>query len=113
MSDSFKQPSKSMSRLSDRWTLLFWTLCLGFVFCEVHGTSEKTEPRDMRSGFQEYVELAPFEVVDEQLSISVYARSRGDRKYAVKFAEEVVDHAYGTLEATTGYGLVIVASNVP
>jgi len=67
-----------------------------------------TDQRDIQSDFQELVELAPYEVADEQLSISVFARSRGDRKYAVRFAEEVVDHVFGTLEKSTGYGLVIV-----
>ena len=73
-----------------------------------HGSGDGESPRDMRSDFEEYVELAPFEVVDQQLTVSVYARSRGDRKYAVGFAEEVVDHAFGKLEKSTGYGLVIV-----
>ena len=86
-----------------------WVIALLVAGTSFLGASDDSgKSRDIQSDFQEFVELAPFEVVDQQLSISVYARSRGDRKYAVKFAEEVVDHAYGTMEKSTGFGLVIV-----
>ncbi len=76
----------------------------------VNSFGEDKEKHDMGSEFQSYVELAPFEVVDEALSISVFARSKSDRRYAVKFAEEVVDISYETIGKSTGYGLVIVGS---
>lgn len=87
---------------------LHLSFALSIVTSAIFGSDESASPRNMQSDFEEYVELTPFEIVDQQLSVSVYARSRGDRKYAARFAEEVVDHVFGTLETSTGYGLVIV-----
>lgn len=54
------------------------------------------------------IELAPFTVKGEELSVSVYARTRSDRRYAERFAESVVEIAYETMGKSTGHGLVIV-----
>lgn len=56
------------------------------------------------------VQLAPFVVNGKPLSISIHARTKGDRRYAEKFADEVVEVAYETLGDTTGRGLVIVGA---
>jgi hypothetical protein len=45
-----------------------------------------------------------------RLSISVLARTKSDRRYAEKFADEVVEIAYETLGDSTGKGLVIVGA---
>ncbi len=64
--------------------------------------------RDMQKEFLDVVELAPFEIVDDQLAVSVFARTRGDRNYAVRFAEEVLDYTYQSINGSPGLGLVIV-----
>lgn len=64
-----------------------------------------------RSGadFMPAIELAPFVVNGERLSVSILARSKSDRRYAEKFAEEVIEVVYETLEnANLGAGLVII-----
>lgn len=58
--------------------------------------------------FGDAVQLAPFVVNGKQLSISIHARTKSDRSYAMKFAEEVVEIAYDTLGDSTGRGLVII-----
>lgn len=63
---------------------------------------------DMESGFLPYVELAPMEVRSESMSVSIYARSKSDRRYAERFAESVIEIAYETMGHSTGHGLVIV-----
>lgn len=88
------------------WTGMFGML--GGASGSEPPASESHETRTMSGDFLELVELAPFEVVDQPLSISVYARSKGDRRYAERFAEEVVDIAVETIDSSTGYGLVIV-----
>jgi hypothetical protein len=58
--------------------------------------------------FGKNIQLAPFVVKGEKLSISVHARTAGDRRYATEFAEDVVGIAYETMRKSTGAGLVIV-----
>lgn len=58
--------------------------------------------------FGKNIQLAPFVVKGEKLSISVHARTGGDRRYATDFAEDVVGIAYETMHKSTGAGLVIV-----
>lgn len=60
------------------------------------------------SDFLPAIQMAPFVVEGDNSSISVHARSRGDRRYAEKFAEEVVQVTYDALGRSTGRGLVIV-----
>ncbi len=62
------------------------------------------------SDFGKDVQLAPFVVNGKSLSVSVHARTKADRRYAEKFAEEVVEIAYETLGHSTGKGLVIVGA---
>jgi len=63
------------------------------------------------SSFGDAVQLAPFVVNGEHLSISIHARTKRDRRYAEKFAEEVVQIAYDTMGNSTGAGLVIIGRN--
>lgn len=58
--------------------------------------------------FGKDIQLAPFVVKGQKLSISVHARTNGDRRYATEFAEDVVGIAYETINKSTGAGLVIV-----
>ncbi len=58
--------------------------------------------------FGKDIQLAPFVVNGQKLSISVHARTSSDRRYATGFAEEVVGIAYETMSRSTGAGLVIV-----
>jgi hypothetical protein len=54
------------------------------------------------------VQLAPYVVSGKQLSISIQARTKKDRRYAEKFAENVVETAYQTMGDLQGSGLVII-----
>lgn len=74
----------------------------------ISATSPVGASAEKVSGFMPYVELAPFEVNGEQLAVSIHARTKSDRRYGAKFAEEVVGVAFQTMEQTTGLGLVIV-----
>jgi hypothetical protein len=58
--------------------------------------------------FGKDIQLAPFVVKGAPLSISVHARTKGDRRYAEAFAEDVVGIAYETMGKSTGAGLVII-----
>lgn len=70
------------------------------------GALVATEP--VTGEFGKSIELAPFVVKGKPLSVSIHARTKGDRRYAEKFAEEVVEIAYETLGDSTGRGLVIM-----
>ncbi len=62
------------------------------------------------SDFGKDIQLAPFVVEGAALSVSIHARTKGDRRYAEKFADEAVEIAYETLGDSTGKGLVIVGA---
>jgi hypothetical protein len=69
------------------------------------------EPAGSNGGeFGKAIQLAPFVVKGKALSISIHARTKSDRRYAEKFADEVVEVAYETLGDSTGKGLVIVGA---
>lgn len=72
------------------------------------GTMLAEEPP--KGEFGKAIELAPFVVNGRSLSISIHARTKADRRYAEKFADEVVEIAYETLGDSTGKGLVIVGA---
>lgn len=69
---------------------------------------ERSLAVDAPSEFLPAVQLAPFVVKGEPLSISIHARSRADRRYAERFAQEVIAVAYETLDGPVGAGLVIM-----
>lgn len=73
-----------------------------------HGAEMQPETKLQRSDFMPAVELAPFVVKGEKLSISILARSKADRRYAEKFSEDVMEVIFATLEKSAGAGLVII-----
>jgi hypothetical protein len=66
------------------------------------------EPPAAGADFGKDIQLAPFVVKGAPISISIHARTKGDRKYAQEFAEDVVGIAYETMGKSTGSGLVIM-----
>jgi hypothetical protein len=64
-----------------------------------------------RGEFGKDIQLAPFVVNGSPLSVSIHARTKGDRRYAEKFSDQVVEIAYETLQDSTGRGLIIVGTN--
>jgi hypothetical protein len=76
----------------------------------VHSVSAEvpTVGSSTNSDFFPEISLAPFVVEGSDLSISIHARSNGDRRYAEKFGEEVVAVAYDSIDKSTGRGLIIV-----
>ncbi|EDY85105.1 hypothetical protein VDG1235_4740 [Verrucomicrobiia bacterium DG1235] len=66
---------------------------------------------DTPLGFTEFYELEPIQVTGEEIPITIFARSSGDRRYATKFAHNVVEVAYETLEKSPGSGLVIIGQS--
>src|SRR5687768_16475871 len=79
------------------------------VLTSVGMATEPAETTGSSDGaFGKDIQLAPFVVKGKPLSISIHARTKGDRRYAEKFADEVVEIAYETLGDSTGRGLVIV-----
>jgi hypothetical protein len=68
------------------------------------------EPASADDAFGKDIQLAPFVVKGSPLSVSIHARTKSDRRYGEKFADEVVQVAYETLNDTTGKGLVIVGA---
>lgn len=76
---------------------------VGTCLMATASSAQKTE-----SSFGDAVQLAPFVVEGETLSISIHARTKQDRRYAEKFAEEVVQIAYYTMGNSTGAGLIII-----
>ena len=94
-------------KLQTRKILALWRLCFLLV-APGPGLGAAAPPSDMASRFMPYVELAPFEVNGEQLAVSIHARTKSDRRYAAKFAKEVIGVAFETMETSTGHGLVIV-----
>ncbi len=58
--------------------------------------------------FMPYVQLAPFVINGQKLTISIHARTKKDRRYAEVFAEEVVKVVTEAVTKETGKGLVII-----
>lgn len=74
---------------------------------ETRADEKRAPPAPAETEFGRNVQLAPFVVKGQKLSIAIHARTAGDRRYATKFAEDVVGIAYETIEKSTGAGLVI------
>ena len=68
-------------------------------------TLPTSTPRD---DFLTPVVLEPMVVNGERLSISILARTKSDHRYAEKFAADVIEVVYATLENSPGRGLVII-----
>lgn len=86
-----------------------WILALALGLAAVVAAPAATKSgAGRKDDFMPYVELAPFVVNGKQLAISVHARSKGDRRYAENFAEEVVKVVAESVTEETGKGLVII-----
>lgn len=60
--------------------------------------------------FSPLVKLAPFVVNGQSLAISIYARTKSDRRYGEQFAEGVARVVYEAVTEETGKGLVIIGA---
>lgn len=95
-------------------SILRLRLIAGIAMAGIAFASEATPVADSAAtgkeapAFGDDVQLVPFVVKGEKLSVSVHARTRSDRRYGEEFAEEVIGIAYETLGKSTGAGLVIV-----
>lgn len=87
----------------------WWWLGAGVALLILTGAGNAAE--QPAGDFGKAIELAPFVVNGKPLSVSIHARTKGDRRYGEKFADEVVDVAYETLGDTSFKGLVIVGAN--
>ena len=109
MADRFRR-NKSRARLPKRGSPVIcprfrlW-LAAGFALA---GSSWTGAEEPAGGEFGKDVQLAPFVVQGKPLSVSIHARTKGDRRYGEKFADEVVEIAYQTLGDTSFKGLIIV-----
>lgn len=91
-----------------------WTGWLALLMVGGLATGALGAEKAAADNFMPLVKLAPLVVNGEQLSISVHARSKRDRRYAEGFAEEVIKVVYEGVTDSTGKGLVIIgAKNEP
>src|SRR5687768_17475291 len=63
-----------------------------------------------REEFSSLVKLAPFVVSGKSLKISIYARTRSDRRYGEDFSEGVAKVIHEAVTESTGRGLVIIGA---
>jgi len=91
------------SRLSPRLLAL-----LALVFSAT-ALAQTPAPADApRDDFLNLVVLEPLVINGEPLSISILGRTKADRRYAEKFADDVIEVVYATLDNSPGKGLVII-----
>lgn len=81
---------------------------LGWLIAVALAVSPAARAAGGADDFGAMVRLAPFVVDGRPLSISIHARSSGDRRYAAAFAEEVVAVVAEAVTPETGRGLVII-----
>lgn len=89
-----------------RWFVMA-ALLLGLAGAGI-AADRAEKPAKAEAEFGQDVQLAPFVVNGQKLSISIHARTKGDRSYAQEFAEDVVGIAYESMHKSTGAGLVIM-----
>ncbi|MCH6257655.1 hypothetical protein MLD52_13940 [Puniceicoccaceae bacterium K14] len=82
-------------------------LILVVCSCLADPISEATSDDDLDMYFMKVIELDPIVVKSEEFSISIFAEKNATESYAERFSHSVVEVAYGTLEKSTGQGLVI------
>ncbi|MEO6003358.1 MAG: hypothetical protein ABIZ04_26830, partial [Opitutus sp.] len=80
--------------------------CAGVALAEPEPAHVEVAPE-----FMPAVQLAPFVVNGKKFSVSIHARSAADRRYAERFAEDVIEVAYDTVNGAVGAGLVIMAKD--
>jgi hypothetical protein len=66
------------------------------------------KPDKPKDDFMPFVELAPFVVNGEKLSVYIHARTRKDRRYAEDLSGEVIRVVNEAVTKETGKGLVII-----
>jgi hypothetical protein len=98
-------PSRGYSRFFPRQ---WWLPAVGLAVLALAGGRIMADTRS--DDFGKDVALAPFVVNGKPLSVAIHARTKADRRYAEKFAEDAVEIAYETLGHSTGKGLVIVGA---
>ncbi len=93
-----------------RSLLICFPLLLGWLLPALDSSAQDLPTVDTgeESDFLPAIQMAPFVVEGDNSAIFVHARSRGDRRYAEKFAEDVITVTYDALGKSTGRGLVIV-----
>jgi hypothetical protein len=70
--------------------------------------AEAASPPAPKDDFMPFVQLEPFVVNGEPLSVYVHARTKSDRRYATELAEEVIKVVHEAVTKQTGKGLVII-----
>lgn len=85
------------------------TLLAGWLLATTGWAGEAPAP-PAKDEFSSLVKLAPFVVSGKSLAVSIYARTRSDRRYGEEFAEEVVKVVYEAVTESTGKGLVIIGA---
>ncbi|MDQ8188332.1 hypothetical protein [Pelagicoccus sp. SDUM812002] len=94
-----------MYRLSNRLSA-----CLALAAVAISQLS-LARPSNKDLDFEDFYELEPIQIVGQEIPITVFARSGGDRSYATRFAHKVIEVAYDTLEKSPGPGLVIMGKS--
>ncbi len=84
-------------------------IALAWAFASTNGSSAR--PEDINLNFEDFYELETVTIVGEAIPITIFARSGGDRRYATRFAHNVVEVAYDTLQGSPGPGLVIIGQS--
>jgi hypothetical protein len=89
-----------------------WSACLLALFAAFHlsASGSEPDPAAKRNEFSELVKLAPFVVNGQSTTVSVFARTKSDRRYGEEFAERVVKVVSETMTESTGRGLVVVGA---
>lgn len=81
---------------------------MGFVLIPGVWAADARSRQPTTDEFSSLVKLAPFVVNGKSLAVSIYARTRSDRRYGEDFSGEVVKVVYEAVTESTGRGLVIV-----
>ena len=101
------RPFRAVDRRARRWLIMIAVLtAAALAFADPLQPAAEVAPE-----FLPAVQLAPFVVNGKKLSVSIHARSAADRRYAERFAEEVIEVAYDTVDGAVGAGLVIMAKD--
>ena len=105
---SSPSPSRHPRVVTGRWRRILVLFGAALLATCTRAADGSGAVPDANKDFLPFVQMAPFVVEGEQLSISIHARTKADRRYAERFAEEVIAIAYDTLDGSTGAGLLII-----
>lgn len=70
--------------------------------------ADDTAAKATQEEFTQLVKMAPFVVNGQSLAISIFARTKADRRYGEQFSEAVFKVVFEAVTESTGKGLVIV-----